>query len=120
MLEIERTMLNILCEAKDGIPAIITMKNTETGEIKKGQITLNGDKTNMSKAISQQIYDKFKRNVNKQTKANADDKQQQNGDNKNDKKPEAANKEQIAKVLTKLSPEEQNAFKLYYGDKING
>ena len=44
MLEIERAMLNILCEAKEGIPAIITIKNTETGEVKKGQITLNGDK----------------------------------------------------------------------------
>ena len=104
MLEIERTMLNILCEAKDGIPAIITMKNTETGEIKKGQITLNGDKTNMSKAISSQIYDKFKRAANKQAK---EAKQQQSENS-------GANKEQIAKVLAKLSPEEQNAFKLYY------
>ncbi len=106
MLEIERTMLNILYEAKDGIPAIITMKNTETGEIKKGQITLNGDKTNMSKAISSQIYDKFKRAANKQAK----EANQQQSENKNS----GANKEQIAKVLAKLSPEEQNAFKLYY------
>ena len=106
MLEIERTMLNILCEAKDGIPAIITMKNTETGEIKKGQITLNGDKTNMSKAISSQIYDKFKRAANKQAK----EANQQQSENKNS----GANKEQIVKVLAKLSPEEQNAFKLYY------
>ena len=106
MLEIERTMLNILCEAKDGIPAIITMKNTETGEIKKGQITLNGDKTNMSKVISSQIYDKFKRAANKQAK----EANQQQSENKNS----GANKEQIAKVLAKLSPEEQNAFKLYY------
>ena len=97
MLEIERTMLNILCEAKDGIPAIITMKNTETGEIKKGQITLNGDKTNMSKAISSQIYDKFKRAANKQAK----EANQQQSENKNS----GANKEQIAKVLAKLSPE---------------
>ena len=113
MLEIERTMLNILCEAKDGIPAIITMKNTETGEIKKGQITLNGDKTNMSKAISSQIYDKFKRAANKQAKISGQQKQQAPS-NKDSKK------DQLAKVMSKLSPEEQKAFKLFYGEKLNG
>lgn len=113
MLETERTMLNILCEAKAGIPAIITIKNTETGEVKKGQITLNGDKANMSKSISSQIYDKFKRAANKQAKTSGQQKQQapSNKDNK---------KDQLAKVMSKLSPEEQKAFKLFYGEKLNG
>lgn len=113
MLEIERAMLNILCEAKEGIPAIITIKNTETGEVKKGQITLNGDKANMSKSISSQIYDKFKRAANKQAKASGQQPQQ--------KAPSKDNKkEQIAKIMSKLSPEEQKAFKLFYGEKLNG
>lgn len=112
MLEIERAMLNILCEAKEGIPAIITIKNTETGEVKKGQITLNGDKANISKSISSQIYDKFKRATNKQAKTSGQQKQQApSKDNK---------KEQIAKIMSKLSPEEQKAFKLFYGEKLNG
>ena len=113
MLEIERAMLNILCEAKEGIPAIITIKNTETGEIKKGQITLNGDKANISKSISSQIYDKFKRAANKQAKTSGQHPQQ-NAPSKDNKK------EQIAKVMSKLSPEEQKAFKLFYGEKLNG
>lgn len=112
MLEIERAMLNILCEAKEGIPAIITIKNAETGEVKKGQITLNGDKANMSKSISSQIYDKFKRAANKQAKASG--QQQQQTPSKDNKK------EQIAKIMGKLSPEEQKAFKLFYGEKLNG
>ena len=113
MLEIERAMLNILCEAKEGIPAIITIKNTETGEVKKGQITLNGDKANMSKSISSQIYDKFKRAANKQAKTSGQQSQQ--------KAPSKDNKkEQIAKIMSKLSPEEQKAFKLFYGEKLNG
>ena len=53
MLEIERAMLNILCEAKEGIPAIITIKNAETGEIKKGQITL---KVKLLLMVIKQIY----------------------------------------------------------------
>ena len=47
-----------------------------------------------------------KRAANKQAK----EANQQQSENKNS----GANKEQIAKVLAKLSPEEQNAFKLYY------
>ena len=113
MLEIERAMLNILCEAKEGIPAIITIKNTETGEIKKGQITLNGDKANISKSVSSQFYDKFKRAANKQAKASGQ-QPQQNAPSKDNKK------EQIAKIMSKLSPEEQKAFKLFYGEKLNG
>ena len=111
MLEIEKTMLHILCEAKEGIPALITIKDTQSGEIKKGQIALNGDKINIAKSISSHIYDKFKRAANKQAKASGQ-QPQQNASSKDNKK------EQIAKVMSKLSPEEQKAFKLFYGDKL--
>ena len=67
----------------------------------------------MSKSISSQIYDKFKRAANKQAKASGQQPQQ--------KAPSKDNKkEQIAKIMSKLSPEEQKAFKLFYGEKLNG
>ena len=104
MLNTEKAMLYILCEEKDGIPALITIKNSETGEIKQGRIILNGDKVNISKSISSHIYDKFKRSAAKQENTQIDKSQ---------------NKiELMKKAIQKLLPEEQKAFQLFYGDKL--
>lgn len=111
MLETEKAMLYILCEAKEGIPAIITIKNSDTGEVKKGRITLNGDKINMQKSISSQIYDKFKRAANKQAKASSEKAN-------NTSAAQPSKKELMLKAIEKLSPDEQKAFKLFYGDKL--
>lgn len=109
MLEIEKTMLHILCEAKEGIPALITIKDTQSGEIKKGQIALNGDKINIAKSISSHIYDKFKRAANKTAKEHAS----KQSDNKQESKVELRKK-----AISKLSEAEQKAFQLFYGDKL--
>ncbi len=102
MLKSEQQMLNIIFESEVGIPVQITLKNLKDNKSVSENIRLGSTKNEIIEEIKKFVNDNFSK-----LKNSSIIKEDQNS------------KIDYNKIISKLTDDEQTAFKFFYADKFS-